>query len=438
MSAPSAINNARQILIGKGPLALTASSLKQFKATAVEGEVGLFTTGGVRITAANAVAGMPFVVAVSRGAGLAPLVSDQVDGDRVTTAVAAEGSAAVEQVTTVGFNGTSGSIADVLTYAGELYKISVNINQFLSGTDDERIKNAFHDSTINDDQVDIAVGLRAYFAKGMAREVKNSNGDAPVVASAITNSANAAFGGTTANVIWNKGQKLVFSDAVGVGAITGINIGDYVRPSGTVTDGVYKVVGFTPGTASTAAVIELDIAFQEDSATVALATNDVISAANAVLPASDWGVAFEGKPLPFSPKKKKYAKTRFQLTINKSFGSTVISKLVGASEGVGTYEAIASLERFLIGFKSEQYEMGEPYLFDISEQILASPSQALYDTIALSFSQKITNFQDEISPKEILIAVPSTAPAYVTDGAAGLSVLLETIVGLPAGTLTLT
>jgi hypothetical protein len=54
MSAPSAINNARQIIIGKTPVALGATDLKSAAFAAATGEVGVFTKEGVRVTGATA------------------------------------------------------------------------------------------------------------------------------------------------------------------------------------------------------------------------------------------------------------------------------------------------------------------------------------------------------------------------------------------------
>jgi hypothetical protein len=127
MSAPSAISNARQIIIGKTPVALGATDLTSAAFKAAEGEIGVFTKEGVRVNTANTniAASMEFVIAVSRGAGKAPLVSDLIDGSKVTVANAVQNAVATEQSLAIGYNGTSGLIADVATYAGELYKVTV-------------------------------------------------------------------------------------------------------------------------------------------------------------------------------------------------------------------------------------------------------------------------------------------------------------------------
>jgi hypothetical protein len=181
MSAPSAISNARQIIIGKTPVALGATDLTSAAFKAAEGEIGVFTKEGVRVTGATASAGMQFVIAVSRGASKAPLVSDLIDGSKVTVANAVINAVATEQSLAVGYNGTSGLIADVATYAGELYKVTVLVHQFLSGTDSEHLKAGYYQSQLTDGQAEIALGLASSINKNFSREVSNSSGDKPVV-----------------------------------------------------------------------------------------------------------------------------------------------------------------------------------------------------------------------------------------------------------------
>ena len=148
MSAPSAISNARQIIIGKTPVALGATDLTSAAFKAAEGEIGVFTKEGVRVNTANTniAASMEFVIAVSRGASKAPLVSDLIDGSKVTVANAVQNAVATEQSLAIGYNGTSGLIADVATYAGQLYKVSILVHQFLSGTDSEHLKAGYYQS----------------------------------------------------------------------------------------------------------------------------------------------------------------------------------------------------------------------------------------------------------------------------------------------------
>jgi len=429
MSAPSAISNARQIIIGKTPVALGTADLKSAAFKAAEGEIGVFTKEGVRVTGATASAGMQFVIAVSRGASKAPLVSDLIDGSKVTVANAIQNAVATEQSLAVGFNGTSGLIADVATYAGELYKVTVLVHQFLSGTDSEHLKAGYYQSQLTDGQAEVALGMAASLIKNFSREVSNSNGDKPVKAKAVCNAAGAlATGAATATI--SKGSTQLSTNAV----ITGAVVGDYIRLSETaggigLASPVFKILSIA------GSVYTLDREYQGATmAALAVAANVFLITAAAGA-AGNWGVVLDGTPLPFNKSKKRYAKCRFDVSLSESFGSTAAANTASAFEGSGTPESIAQLENFLARFMSESYEMGEPFINDIDGDLLADLSAAGYGLITLKWSQvEVVSFQNEVSPKEIVIAVPAPTAGvpvnalYVTTATNGLTALLGTIV----------
>jgi len=427
MSAPSAINNAKQIIIGKTPVALGATDLKSAAFEAATGEVGVFTKEGVRVTGATATAGMEFVIAVSRGAGNSPLVSDVIDGSRVTVANAVTNEAATEQSLAIGYNGTSGLIADVATYAGELYKVGILVHQFMSGTDSEKLKAGYYQSQLTDGQAEIALGIRSSVNKNFNREVSNSDGDKPIVAKALCSNAGVVTAASTGTLTTTKGSVLV--GASGGAIATQLPVGAYVRFGTAQTDAVYKVVAVDQANNT----ITVDSEVLEASATLTAGNAETISAALGA--AADWGVVLTGTPLPFNRSKKRYAKVRFDVSLSESFGSTVAANTANAFEGSGTPEAVAQLEKFLNGFRAESYEMGEPFLFDSDADLLADLSAAGYGLITLKWSQvEVVSFQNEISPKELVIAVPAPSAgspvnaAYVTTATDGLADLLEAIV----------
>lgn len=395
MSAPSAINNARQILVGAGtaatPVVLGTGRLNQAAFIANAGEVGIFTPEGLRIVETGAgvvagvsvaaVAGMDFVTALSRGAALPPLVSDKIVGTSVTLSGRDAGAAATEESLAVGYNGTTGSIADVATYAGELYKVSILVHQFLSGTDSEHLKAGYYQSQLTDGQAEIALGIVASVNKNFSREVSNVNGDKPVMAEAICDNAGAAITGTATTWTVTRGSTLIAAN----GTVTNVAVGDYVRLGGlTPSFRIYKVAGIVSGAAST---ITLDVPYVEATATLTEATAvEVITAALGA--AANWGIVLNGTPLPFNRSKKRYAKCRFDVVLDTAFGSTVMTALTSASEGVGTFEAISELENFLSRFMGESYEMGQPFIDNIDSDLQAVSTVAggFYSLMALNFS----------------------------------------------------
>lgn len=435
MSAPSAISNARQIIIGKTPVALGPDNLTSAAFEAATGEIGVFTKEGTRVNTANGniSAEMEFVIAVSRGAGKAPLVSDLIDGSKVTVANAVQNAVATEQSLAIGYNGTSGLIADVATYAGELYKVTILVHQFLSGTDSEKLKAGYYQSQLTDGQAEIALGIAASVNKNFDREVSNSDGDKPVVAKALCNNAGVAVTGAPTSYTISKG-----STQLGYAGTdpSNISVGDFLKLDESVggstatTDPVFKVLAID----TTANVITLDRAYQGTAMSAAAVGNiRVITAALGA--AANWGVVLDGKSLPFSRSKKRYAKCRFDVSLSESFGSTAAANTASAFEGSGTPESVAQLENFLARFMSESYEMGSPFIFDIDEDLLADLTAAGYGLITLKWSDiRVVSFQNEVSPKELVIAIPAPTAgvtvnaAYAVTATDGLCDLLETII----------
>jgi len=426
MSAPSAINNARQIIIGKAPVALGATDLTSAAFRAATGEIGIFSKEGTRIVAGTATAGREYVIAVSRGANKAPLVSDLIDGSKVTFAKSTLGEAATEQSTAIGYNGTSGLIADVATYAGELYKVTILVHQFLSGTDSEKLKAGYHQSQLTDGQAEIALGLASSINKNFAREVSNSSGDKPVVAKALCNNAGAANTGAGTITVSKGSTQVLFGTNVDAVA----TVGDYIRfdesagGATATTDGVYKVVAIDAANE----IMTLDRPYSTTSLSAAAEANAVIITA-ALGAAANWGVVLDGTALPFNRDKKRYAKCRFDVSLSESFGSTVATNTANAYEGIGTYESVAELENFLARFMSESYEMGQPFVDNIDADLLADTAVlgGRYSLVTIKWSQdEVVSFQNEVSPKELIIATPLTTPAYA-NVANGFNTLMATI-----------
>ena len=429
MSAPSAISNARQIIIGKTPVALGATDLTSAAFKAAEGEIGVFTKEGVRVNTANTniAASMEFVIAVSRGASKAPLVSDLIDGSKVTVANAVQNAVATEQSLAIGYNGTSGLIADVATYAGQLYKVSILVHQFLSGTDSEHLKAGYYQSQLTDGQAEIALGIRSSVNKNFNREVSNSDGDKPVVAKSLCSDAGVVTAASTGTLTTVKGSVLV--GASGAGIATQLPVGAYVRFGTAQTDAVYKVVAVDQANNT----LTVDSEILEASATLTASNAETISAAAGA--AANWGVVLDGTPLPFNKSKKRYAKCRFDVSLSESFGSTAAANTASAFEGSGTPESIAQLENFLARFMSESYEMGSPFINDIDEDLLADLTAAGYGLITLKWSQvEVVSFQNEVSPKELVIAIQAPTAgatvnaAYAVTATDGLCDLLEAII----------
>jgi len=437
MGSPSAIKNAKQLLVGGTPSTntITTGNLDSaaFQASTNVGEIGVFSVNGVRLTEATAATTDRFVIAVSRGAAKPPLVSDVIDKSTITVCNLKEYDAATEQIDFIGYNGTSGAIEDLATYAGDLYVLNLIFQQFMSGTDAERIKKATYQSSINDDQSDVAIGLAQSFERNFSREVKNAAGVPPIVANTICNNAGAASTAASGTITFTKGSRLVATS--GATPATDYPVGSFIRFGTAVTAFVYKVVGVSNADQS----ITLDRPYQGVDGTLTVTNHEFITAALGA--AADWGLRINANVLDFNRVKSKYSKVRFELIPNESFGSTPVTKSVRAYEGSGTFQQVAGQEDFLNSFTGEQYRMGEPYLFDYPSDWLATAAVAGggYDLISINHSNVQTLFSNEVSLKELVLAIPATVPNYAdtANAADDLSDVLEVLAGLGTTALTM-
>lgn len=426
MSAPSAIKNAKVALIGGTPsTGQTLTRLDSATFRANTGEVGVFSPDGERLvgTGGTVVAGVsrvgiegePFVLAVSRGASKAPLVSDVIENVSLAKSVA--GAAATEESKQIGYNGTSGDLSDaVANYLGELFSVQLIFQQFFSGTDAETIKSGYYQSLLTDDEIDIANGIVKSLNANFSRDVKNSSGDPFIVAEVLSAAASVVTLGT---ITVTKGSKLAaLSNTTDVAAN-----GDYIRFGNTTSDDCYRVESGA-GTAT----VTLDRPYTGADAVFAIGAADSLTAA--AVAAASAGISILGQPLDFDPEKKRYTKVRFDLTPNDAFGTAPVTVTSAASAGNGTYEAVANEERFLIGFKAEQYRVGEPNLFNISDLILADSAVAggFYDSLNIRFRNNLVDHQNDVSLKELNVYVPATTPTHITTANDGVSDALETLI----------
>jgi len=414
MSAPSAINNSQQIIVGGTPSGtLTAGSINSaaFKASTNVGEIGIFDKHGVRLTEALAATATEFVVAVSRGANLPPIQSDVIVKSSMSNVARKVFAAATEQVETVGYNGTSGSIADIATYAGELYTDRIIFQMFQSGSDDERIKRGDFQSLATSTQSEITLGMVQSLIRNFDREVSNSAGQKPVVFKAICNEAVASANCMDSDLTITKGSNLVSASGGDYNGGTLVVVGDFLRIAATditniLTDDVYKVIAVSGDN------LTLDRKVQIASGTRSNTDEtQVITAAQGA--AADWGYVKTATVLDYRVGKSKYKKVRFESQLSSSFGSTPVVATAVAFEGNGTITKVQELENFLNGFSGEQYRMGQPYLFDSTDNVLSSTavSGGGYDIISFAHEHVLTGFGKTVSKKQLIIALP-----YVSAG----------------------
>lgn len=378
------------LFVGKSSTAITTGGI----ATLNDGEIGIFTPAGVRLTEATASTTTEFVLAQGKASGVPPIVSPIIKGTNVVKANKKVRVAATEQVDYIGYNTSTGSID---AQNNNEYFVRLFIDQSLtSNHGGQLIKHGVYKSDASATQVEIANGLADSLIKNVSREPEKLYKVERVTSSTTT----AATTGTIAVV---NGSKYITAatDIDNGGAVAG----DYFVISGVA----YKIVAINVGGAQ---VAELDTPYQGDTnSAVADASCSFITAANAA--AGNWGIKITGKALNFSVGKKHYTKTKWTLT-TQGFGTTLVTNSVAATEGSGTYEQAKELEFFLRGNNGEINRMGEPNIFPLVSDVANEP----YDIIHIMTEETDGVMTTHKRRKNYMLLIPYATPAFADGGSA--------------------
>jgi hypothetical protein len=416
--ATSQIKNAQEIFIGANVAALSTGVVPN------DGEIIVLDEQGARVTTASAATTDKFKLVLGR-AGQNPLFSDLIEVSSISNVNSAAGAARVNQVTSIGFDGTSGSI-DVV--ANNLYYIRLYVQELLSAeSDGQKIKHGVFKSVSSSGQADISLGLTSSLINNFLREAEKF-----ITFKAICSEALAAAFDFDETVSVVKGStKIQNADATPTyNTGTSPVVGDFVRIGATatgavsLTSDVYKIVAISGGEIT----LDRPVQVEGGDRVTGSSYTQVIPAAAGNL--ADWGVVLTGADLSFGYPDYKYKIARWETQL-ENFGSTLLGEVAG-SPGVGTYESIASLEHFLKGFQGEIYRMGAPNIYQ--PILVADPAVAggAYQVITFKHQNSIVtgSFTNEVSPKQVIVAIPETAPAFaVTATPNSLGAVLTVLLG---------
>lgn len=289
-----------------------------------------------------------------------PVFSNKITGANVTKYSGQNFVSAQEQIYYVGYNGSSGSI-DLLN--SNTYKIRVIFKHDSENWGEQ--KNILYQEVLSDSTATQSEIVAAFVAK-YTQAYPASNADIKV--ERVADGTFTALGGSSTLVV-TQGS----TTATASSASHGLVAGSIVRIGGTTSTTPVYLVASASGTA-----IVLDSAFQGTSATVANANVGVISA-NTV-----FGLKFSGKPITLSAVnvgRFKYQKVAFDLTL-QDFGATAVTASQEAGTGNGTFEQVAEMEYFSLGFDGWlQNRNAVPYQ---PQPRTNAVSTSTYDTIVIT------------------------------------------------------
>lgn len=437
--------NVQQILVGGTTNADYGDHLTygDFVENADAGEMGIFNAQiganyGARET--NGAAASQFFIAVKKSA-TEVIKSDVIDSNLASTTFTTRDAFGVsQQMTSLGYNGTSGSIDSSLTdnlYFGEVY-----LQDFITSSGDgRRIKHFQHlSSASGDSQAEIAIQLAGSLTDNMSKEK-----DKWVTADAILNTAASATNDltnvatiTNGSTQFSVANNLTYNTAAGT-----LAVGDFIRiaPSEELhlnlgTDDevtrrypVYKV------TAINALVVTVDRPIAVASGTYADGDEctQVIPAATAA--AADAGVIFKGGAQKHTTGKFHAKPSIFEMNFQRGGTTTAVSNVFNPVSGGNDGTSVAQMEWFFQGNEGEFNRMGQPALFTPSALV---DTDEAYHIIQISYanSEVVGGFSAEVSPKVLTLAIPHSVCAGLSGGTAnywnetdGVNVVLADLLG---------
>ena len=241
-------------------------------------------------------------------------------------------TAPVEQITYVGWNGTSGNIQAIdyneyilsLIYKHDdmMWSEQINIKPYLVTTESGATASV----------------VACNVAKGV-----NEDSYSKVKAEAVCSTAGTELLGAADTVLGYDGSdKLVITEVGGATITYAATVGDFIRIGTAVTDPVYRI---TSGalTAADGGTLTLDRPLSADVSGTATGIIEYITAAEGL--AASWGVKFTGIALDWVAKGVfPYKQVSFDVTL-KGFGTTTQST-TGPTQPMGYYKQVSDLEWF--------------------------------------------------------------------------------------------
>jgi len=293
-------------------------------------------------------------------------------------------SAAQQQITRIGYNGTTGALPTTTVKTGFFIKLRKNDNDAANRSQPASLFAQFATDATGS-QEELAHGLVASGIKNMSTQPAGNNGY--VKFEALCDEAGAAVTGTLTHLLFTKDSTEVIS-CTNLGAvdnnktITNIAVGDCIKIAAALTSPVYKVKSVTNGTATTPAKIVLTYAYQADTAIVAKGdARRILEAAHLI---AEYGVQVRGVASDFDVNAfRNYYSNRFTATFSDT--TVKITHVQGALDGVGVWQQVAMEEYMSMGNQGENGMLGVPPTMRTSSVI----TDGQYDCLQISVKEDI-------------------------------------------------
>lgn len=365
-------NNIKSVFIVPD-LAASAAGTKITPGSLGAGFIAVCGLNNEILTAAEAAAADTIKIIKDRGVNL-PLQQVRISLSEVKTLNGVTGAAASEQITYIGYNGTTGSMPNTIDTFYEI-KLEHVPNAFAYGKRPANYKYGTYQSGSTTSQVEITTGLVKSLVQNF---VPNRTTDWRVFSELVTNATRTAVSGA-GTLKFTKYSKIVVASAAT--ASSTFVVGDYIQIAAGNTNGVYKIVA-KDGTSGN---LTLDYAFQGETTTITPGTSSIrITIANAGT-ATSWGVKITGIKQKYDVNRwRQYDKVRFNPFINDGLTGTLVTT-TAAYDGIGVYEQAANDEYISWGDEGQIFVDQVPPQFREQDAVVGTQ----YNPAILSWVSKL-------------------------------------------------
>ena len=322
-----------------------------------------------------------FFIVQGKGA-TQPLMKSAAITKGMVTISASKFKAAVQQVTIVGYNGTTGTLP-VANNSDFWIKVRKRDNDAANRSQPMSLFAGPVKTDASGTQEELAFALVKNGIKNFVQEPANGY----LRFEAIANVASVTDG-TATTITIAKGSK---AGTLNAGATT-FTVGDVIRMGTTVTSPVYKIVALS-GTAVT-----FNIALQGDS--ISAGAIRYFTAANAAT--GNFGVRLTGVVAPFNVNSfRDYYANRWTTSFSDS--SSLIT-VTGAQNGNGVWQQVAMDEYLNYGFEGQNDQLAVPSI--PRDQVVKIPGVAgnteqssRYSTLTFSWTEEILGLASVNKPQ---------------------------------------
>ena len=351
-------NNVRYAMIGNnstngsqpdGTLAVP-SNISDGDLLVVDGDNNILSNAGSTRAFSAVAADEPIRICQYSSTGKHLFSPSFTKGTTTIPAQDTDAVAAVQQVSTIGFDGTSGALP-VANDTNFFLKIRKNDNDAANRSQPTALWGQFR-TDASGTQFELAVGLVGNLQKNIEAEVEpyvfadllaDDNGSANTGAGTVT----VAAGGTTVTF--------------GTDVDANVSVGDYIRIDESVggspddTDPWYRIVSIDTGTES----LTIDRPYAGTAAVSGAAQGNVVYATAGTLGSVASGIRLTGRPSAFDVDRyRNYFVNRFTPTFSNA--ATPVALKTAAKSGVGTPEQVAIEEYMSYGNMGENQLLSVP------------------------------------------------------------------------------